>query len=330
MKFTIGDKVILLLTKEMARVVRLNDDETADVEINGVVFPVPLKNIDHPYLYQFIEQRKSIPKKQMSPDELWLAEEDVKKTRQGLFLVFYPNYEIEFNEEIIKGFKVFIANETNEDLYIDYKVNLNDTQLFAHHGRLTPFQNYQLHDLDFESMSSLPKFVLSCGRDDVHRFEVVFLKLTGKKLAEFIHAMRLNGAPSFQLEIEMKEKPLAGKVEIPKPKKQEQKLNDLQSLQHVYVNETIDLHTEKLPFSTKGMTNAEILNAQLKLCREFLDHAFQNHLSNVNIIHGLGKGVLRTEINRLLRNIPFVQKFDNHHDARFGFGATHVFFKKNG
>ena len=84
----------------------------------------------------------------------------------------------------------------------------------------------------------------------------------------------------------------------------------------------IDLHIDTL---NPGLINAApqmILNHQIKRCRSFIENAIANKKGQILIIHGVGEGVLKSEIHHLL------QDFD---EVKFTFpknngGATEVWF----
>jgi dsDNA-specific endonuclease/ATPase MutS2 len=73
----------------------------------------------------------------------------------------------------------------------------------------------------------------------------------------------------------------------------------------------------------KNLSNAEIMQIQLKKFRKEMDHAIKNHYHKIIFIHGVGNGVLRTEILRELRAYTGVRYTDAPFE-KYGFGATEV------
>jgi hypothetical protein len=57
-----------------------------------------------------------------------------------------------------------------------------------------------------------------------------------------------------------------------------------------------DLHAHEILPSTRGMTNHEIVQAQLRSAKEGLDKARKDRIPNVIFIHGVGKGKLKEEL----------------------------------
>lgn len=83
----------------------------------------------------------------------------------------------------------------------------------------------------------------------------------------------------------------------------------------------LDLHIENLSESTRGLTNHEIVQLQLKALKDFLQEIQSKKIRKVLIIHGVGEGVLRQEVHYILRSINGAILHDEHYTPR-GFGAT--------
>jgi DNA-nicking Smr family endonuclease len=85
----------------------------------------------------------------------------------------------------------------------------------------------------------------------------------------------------------------------------------------------IDLHIESLVDSHAGMSNAEILTIQLKELRNFYHKAREKHIRKLVIIHGVGEGILRSEVRMFLGKKDGLEFYDA--DFRdYGKGATAV------
>lgn len=85
----------------------------------------------------------------------------------------------------------------------------------------------------------------------------------------------------------------------------------------------IDLHIESLIDSHAGMGNAEILNIQLRELRNFYNKARQKHIRKLVIIHGVGEGILKSEVRMFLDKKEGVEFYDA--DFRdYGKGATAI------
>lgn len=110
------------------------------------------------------------------------------------------------------------------------------------------------------------------------------------------------------------------KLDIVKPVKQKkrEKKDD---------TEVIDLHAHEILKSTDGMKSGEIITAQLARFTVAMDLAIKSGKhGKIVFIHGVGKGRLRLEIQRLLRlNYPKIQ-FQDASFSDYGFGAIMIFY----
>ena len=87
--------------------------------------------------------------------------------------------------------------------------------------------------------------------------------------------------------------------------------------------QSIDLHIHKVVDSTKGMTNFDMLNAQLDTAKWQLERAIKTRQPKIVFIHGVGEGVLKMELHTLLRRYEQITFYDADFKT-YGFGATEV------
>lgn len=85
----------------------------------------------------------------------------------------------------------------------------------------------------------------------------------------------------------------------------------------------VDLHLHELKSSVRNMSNFELLNMQLNTARQQLEFAMKKHIQRVIFIHGVGEGVLRAELETLLRRYDQIEFYDADF-AKYGRGATEV------
>lgn len=62
----------------------------------------------------------------------------------------------------------------------------------------------------------------------------------------------------------------------------------------------IDLHIEQINSHYHHMKNSEIIQMQMEYCKRELDQAMMKHKKSIKIIHGIGVGVLKSEVHKLL------------------------------
>lgn len=90
----------------------------------------------------------------------------------------------------------------------------------------------------------------------------------------------------------------------------------------------VDLHIEKLVSNTRGLDNYDILNIQMETARRQLDFAIRKRFQRVIFIHGVGEGVLKSELESLFRRYEYIK----HYEAdlqKYGRGATEVYIPQN-
>ena len=89
----------------------------------------------------------------------------------------------------------------------------------------------------------------------------------------------------------------------------------------------VDLHINQLVESTMGMEPLDILNLQLETAKRQLEFAIDKRIPKIVFIHGLGAGVLKTELEYL-----FGRYETQHYPAsykKYGLGATEVYIFQN-
>tara|TARA_B110000438_G_C15754988_1_gene624668 strand:+ start:351 stop:857 length:507 start_codon:yes stop_codon:yes gene_type:complete len=82
----------------------------------------------------------------------------------------------------------------------------------------------------------------------------------------------------------------------------------------------VDLHIELLTGNFQYMDNFEIIQIQLNECHTKIEKALNSHYQKLIIVHGVGTGVLKTEVHNLLNNYKL-----RYYLAKDG-GATEVMF----
>jgi len=89
----------------------------------------------------------------------------------------------------------------------------------------------------------------------------------------------------------------------------------------------VDLHIEEITNSDR-LSDFEMLNLQIETARRQLEFAIEKKIQRVVFIHGVGKGVLRAELETLFRRYPEVEFYDADF-SKYGRGATEVYIYQN-
>lgn len=86
----------------------------------------------------------------------------------------------------------------------------------------------------------------------------------------------------------------------------------------------VDLHIDELIDSTAGLSNTEILNVQTDKFHQVMAENEKNKGRKVVFIHGVGNGVLKTEIRKLLDRRYKKHVYQDASFKEYGYGATMV------
>ena len=89
-----------------------------------------------------------------------------------------------------------------------------------------------------------------------------------------------------------------------------------------------DLHIEKLVKSYKAMNNYDILTLQMETAKRHIEFALRNRIPKIVFIHGVGEGVLKSDLDFLLGRYDNIL-FQDANYQKYGLGATEVYFKQN-
>ncbi|PCI01803.1 MAG: DNA mismatch repair protein MutS [Flavobacteriaceae bacterium] len=89
----------------------------------------------------------------------------------------------------------------------------------------------------------------------------------------------------------------------------------------------VDLHIHQLTKSSRGMGNYDMLNLQIETAKRQLEFAIRNRIPRVVFVHGVGEGVLKTELDYLFSRYP-VQVYAASFQ-KYGLGATEVSILQN-
>lgn len=92
-------------------------------------------------------------------------------------------------------------------------------------------------------------------------------------------------------------------LELAALKKQNNKPSVKLSNEEVFDGYEIDLHIDTFFKNYQQLNNAEILTMQLERAERFINHAKLNRYQQITIIHGKGKGVLKQEVQKLIKEV---------------------------
>jgi dsDNA-specific endonuclease/ATPase MutS2 len=117
---------------------------------------------------------------------------------------------------------------------------------------------------------------------------------------------------------------IAKEKEIPKPRSFVKEKKDKRQIPAP----EFDLHIEKLVVNKRGMSNYDILTLQTETAKRHIEFAIRNRIPKIVFIHGVGEGVLKSELDFLLGRYDNIAFQDGNYQ-KYGQGATEVYIKQN-
>jgi hypothetical protein len=339
MKFQVGDKVLVLHSNEEGEVIEMISKNMVMVEVRGVRFPAYIDQLDFPYFRRFSEKKLFPPKKEKKyVEDLPKDKHKGPKIIDGVWLQFLPVFETdEFGDDVVELLKLHVINHTERTFNFIYKLNFSGKTEFDLKGELIPQQDFYLHDVPFSDMSDNPSFSFEFSLPAPEKGKAPFfesnLKLKGKQIFQQIEAIQKKGEPTFKYRL-FEHYPDAAADE-PEPALDLSALaakgvkiySAKEARRHLPPARTVvDLHIEKLEDAWEHLSNAEILDIQLREFEKWYELALAHHQPHLIIIHGVGTGKLRDEIHDALRLKRDVKSFVNRYHPAYGYGATEIYF----
>ncbi|HWJ29413.1 MAG TPA: Smr/MutS family protein [Flavisolibacter sp.] len=337
MKFQIGDRVLVLHSNEEGEIVEIINEKMVLVDVRGVKFPAYIDQLDFPYFKRFTEKKMFPQKKQKQYVENLKKEKQApQKVVDGVWLTFLPVFETdEFGDDVVESMKIHLVNHTERTYDFIYRLQFFGTTEFELKNQVLTFSDFYIHDIPFADMSDSPTFSVEFsliqpekGKADYFETSV---KLKPKQLFDKLEEIKKKGEATFSY-----------KLFDNYPNKQEEEKIDIgilaakgikvynakEARKHLPPARTVvDLHIEKLTDEWQHMSNAEILDIQLKEFDKWYELALAHHQPHLIVIHGVGSGRLRDEIHDILRLKREVKSFINQYHPSFGYGATEIYFQ---
>ncbi|MEO6231468.1 MAG: Smr/MutS family protein [Ferruginibacter sp.] len=335
MKYQEGDKILVLLTNEMGKVVEVMNDKMVMIEVKGVRFPAYMDQIDFPYFKMFSEKR-IVEKKKVFIDNVKQEKNKVKvKVDNGVFLAFMPIFDKDiFDDDVVEKLKVYLINQTETEFNFNYKLFFNGENNFELKNTIRPLGDFYLHNVNFEDLSDNPRFDVEFSMTIPDKRKAPYfetsLKIKAKQLFKKIEEIQLKNEPTFSYALfeDYPDKIEDEKVDLSSLGNAGFRIYDASKVKEYLppARTVVDLHIEKLTDSWKHLSNFEILTIQLKEFEKFYDLAVAHRQPELIVIHGVGVGKLRDEIHDILRTKKDVKSFVNQYTAAYGYGATEIYF----
>lgn len=337
MKFSVGDPVYIKSSHEEGVIAEIIDGNTAAIKVGNKLFHAFFEDLEHPYLRWFLNKNSS---RKISKLGIENIQKESQKPRQstlppGVYLVFFPQYNIRDFDEDLQKVKIYLFNETEKDYTFSYSAKNREEIFFEIESQIRTNSEFYIHDLDFDHLANSPTFAYHFidSQNPSLEFGSTFT-LKPKKLFEQLNKIKYDNLASFtiklfeKIELEEQNEILVEKLFV--KEKPKEKINHFDFSHAVQKSKyEFDLHIEKLVPNSNKFSSAEKLNIQLKEFEKAMDLASITHQRSVIFIHGVGKGMLKAEIHKILsvkKQTKSIKAYVNSYDVRYGYGATEVFF----
>ncbi len=315
MKYKLGDFVRFVEEKREGFITRIIDEQTIGVTGDD--------DFEIPVLTSKVTSVHGREAKTASAKEQEMAAEaaPAEFVAKGIYLAAVPE------KQVTSVVQFQLINNTSYTLLASFSTEKNQEYKGEFAGLIHPKTAVKVFSAALPDISVWPKFIFqllyhSKQKADfldplVYEERFRAKDFAGAKTA--VHVLNQLGW-QFQLDIgevkvdaeKLKEsffKPAEEKKVIEKPFKE------------------VDLHIEKLREDYQFLSSSDIIKTQLERFRKTLDAAIVHQLPSVVFIHGVGNGILRHEIHKVVGKHPQVKTFTDARKEKFGYGATEVFLK---
>ncbi len=348
MNFKVGDKVKFLNEKGNGVVTRIINKNTVGVTIeDGFEIPYATSNLVNetdknitlvvPVVAEQNRVKSAVQEYVQSPVQPFIKEE-----KEGVYLGFSPE-----NAKNITGssINVWLMNHTSYTILFTYSVWNNgnyltletgsikgmDVELVQtiHRKELNDHRNFKIDALFFKEKAHEHQSPVSniIKLKPIKLYKENAFKENGfiQDKALIFTVYKLNDKQEVFEPYMITEKKLS-KILFQKSKTPEKPKVSKPHVNNNPANEMeIDLHIEELLDDYSNMSNAEIIQVQLKYFQNALDKAMNEHFKKLIVIHGVGNGRLKQEVRALIATNSSLKYYDASY-ARYGFGATEIVF----
>jgi hypothetical protein len=289
MKYQIGDDILVLHSNEEGKVVDFINDKMVMIEVRGVKFPAYMDQIDFPYFKRFTEKKLVQDQK---PLKQFIDNIPTEKPK--------PTAVKEETGVWLTLIPKFGLDDFNDEIVVSFKVHLVNNMATAYNFH---YKQYLSSSLNFELDATIQPF------HDFYLHDLAF--------------EAINDTPNFSVDFSLlqKVKYKATHYETMLKLKPKQVFNAIEKLKENNEPTLTYLLFDSYP------DEAVVETFDVSKLDKWFDLAVAHKLPSFIVIHGVGEGVLRDELHSILKTKREVKHFINQYDARFGYGATEIFFK---
>lgn len=286
-----------------------------------------------------ITSSKEVPPS--APQVLSPSTPRIEETADGdtlcVYLAFFPEDVKQLSNT---SFECYLLNDSNYFLSYNFAIGQKGQQRSIANGIVEPNVQTHIADLDKSQLNdweALTVQLIPYKREKtytVQRAVDMVLKLPVVKFYK-LHSFTSNDyfdEPSLLIDIVREsQKELYDQIspqqisQAMREKKREQKVSHqrptIAPKQEVI---EVDLHITELLDTTAGMNSADILSYQLDTIRKTLEDNKTKKGQKIVFIHGKGEGVLRKELEKILKTNYKHLRYQDASFREYGFGATMI------
>lgn len=344
----VGTRVRFIHTGDEGIVRKLLEDDMVLVYLESIQMEIPVFENDLERVGDLNEnssvKAKIVPgkqeKKEVSPPPpIPDLQYQVLKS-QGIQLAFDPILK---KDGLPEKYEIHILNDTQFDTIYSIDFYLNEEKEETWSGTVASMSYVKLDELFYDELNDFPIFEVECwkvsteGKGEGH-FKALKIKpkifFKNVKTVPFLNKkvhwyLLFENLDNQIVKKEVDAQDLLDYTKInagskPPSYPNRQKYRYTSPTEYAEFIPEIDLHIQNLSSNYGKMTNAQIMQLQLQKFEEFMTKAVRLGVPRVFVIHGLGKGRLRDEIAKRLKQNSYVEEFKNEHHPKYGWGATEV------
>ena len=341
----IGDKVKFLNDIGGGVVTGFTGKNTAIVENeDGFEIPYPVSmliDVNDPKLNRSDEKKEK--EKNIETSKPSTAKKKTRTIIKGkdspdFYFCFVPSNS---KNPLADDIELFFVNDSNYNILLRYAHKKDGLFHTSYYGKVVPNSKKMLESIGLNDLGDLPDyfFQLIYFMDEEEQFRSAITKIIKVSSVKFYKEKSYQSVRFFDRNAMIykvsgnvlnNELDKLGDDDFRKIIRNKEKKSDKVKPPVVKVPEIleIDLHINELTDNSSGLSNKEILDLQKEKVEREMKVAITSGVKRIVFIHGVGQGVLKLEIARLLKS-----KFPKYsfHDASFkeyGFGATMVILRK--
>ncbi len=314
MKFKLGDFVRFVEEKREGFITRIIDEQTIGVTgDDDFEIPVLANKVTSVH-----GREAGKPVKQ--PEEI--AEVPGQEfVAKGIYLAAIPE------KQVTSVVQFYLINNTSYQLLASFSTEKNQEFKGEFAGIILPRTSVKVYSAALPDLAIWPKFTFqilyhSKQKTDFLDPLIYVEKFKAKDFAGAKTAVHILNQQGWQFQLD------AAEVKVDAEKLKESFFKSPEEKKTVEKPfKEIDLHIEKLREDYQFLNSSEILKTQLERFQKTLDAAIVHQLPSVVFIHGVGNGILRHEIHKVVSKHAQVKTFMDAWKEKFGYGATEVFLK---